>query len=104
MPLARYALPAGGEGSLSGLEFHLRRRRYGRALLAKIEEGLRVEAERGCEQNRREVLDAGIVFLHRVVEEAARGRELVLDVGELALQLLEVLVRLEIRIGLRQRE
>ena len=63
-----------------------------------------VEAERAREQRGRELLDAGIVLLHRIVEEAPRGRDLVLDVGELALQLLEVLVGLEVRIGLAQRE
>ena len=41
---------------------------------------------------------------HRVVEEAARRGDLVLDVGDLGLQLLEVLVGLEVRIGLGQRE
>src|SRR4051812_8132776 len=107
MPLARCApSPAcgGGLGRGEPLELHLRRGRDGRAFLAEVEEGLGVEAERGSEQDRREVLDAGVVFLHGIVEEAPRGRELVLYVGELALQLLEVLIRLEVRIGLRQRE
>ena len=46
----------------------------------------------------------GVVLADGVVEEAARGGELVLDVGELGLQLLEVRVGLEVRIGLRQRD
>ena len=48
-----------------------------------------MEAERAGKQRAGKLLDAGIVFLHRVVEEAARGGELVLDIGELGLQLLE---------------
>src|SRR5687768_7864764 len=72
------------------------------ARLAEVEELLAAEAERGCEQGGGKLLDAGVVFLHRVVEEAARCRELVLDVGQFGLQLLEVGVGLEVRIGFRQ--
>ena len=50
------------------------------------------------------MLDASVVLLHRVVEEPARRRDLVFDVGQLGLKLLEVLVGLEVRIGLRERE
>src|SRR5262245_35882897 len=71
---------------------------------ADVEELLRGEAERASEQHRGELLDAGVVLLHGIIEEAARGRELVLDVGELALQLLEVLIGLEVRIGFAQRK
>ncbi len=71
---------------------------------AHIEELLRLEAERAGEQGGRELLDARVVLLHRVVEKAARGRDLVLDVGELGLQLLEVLAGLEVGIGLAQCE
>ena len=42
--------------------------------------------------------------LHRIVEEAAGGRELVFDIGQIGLQLLEVRVGLQIRIVLRQGE
>src|SRR5664279_3442009 len=62
---------------------------------------LMAEAEDAGEQRRRELLDAGVIFLHRVVVEAARSGELVLDVGDLALQLLKALVGLQIRIGFR---
>ena len=82
------------------LELDLRRLLELAARLAEVEELLAAEAERAREQRGRHLLDAGVVFLHRVVEEAARGGELVLDVGELGLQLLEVGVGLEVRIGL----
>ena len=45
-----------------------------------------------------------VLYLHRIVEEPPRRRDLVLQIGELRLQLLEVLVGLQVRIGLRQRE
>src|SRR5262249_36915884 len=67
---------------------------------ADVEEILRRKSQRTCQQHRGELLDAGVVFLHRVVEEAARGGDLVLDVGELGLELLEVLAGLEIGISL----
>jgi hypothetical protein len=50
-----------------------------------------------------ERLDRGVVFRDRVVEEAPRRRELVLDVGELGLKLLEIGVGLEVGIGLGER-
>src|SRR4051812_12368207 len=56
----------------------------------EIEKFLAGEAERAGEQRRGHLLDAGIVLLHRIVEEAAAGGDLVFEVGELALQLLEV--------------
>src|SRR6266850_962846 len=85
------------------LELHLRRLVERLALLgANIEELLRGEPERAGEEHSGELLDAGVVLLHGIVEEAAGGRELVLDVGELGLQLLEVLVCLEVGIGLTQ--
>src|SRR5229473_8258211 len=74
------------------------------ALPSEIEKLLRREAERGSEQRRRELLDAGVVFAHRAVEEAPRGGDFVFDVGELGLQLLEIRVRLEVRVCLRQRD
>src|SRR4051812_61913 len=64
--------------SWRALELHLRRRADGLAILAEVEEVLLRKSERCGEQRRREFLDAGVVFLHRVVEEAARGGELVL--------------------------
>src|SRR6266849_2959724 len=67
---------------MTASEFHLRHLLDGLALVAEIEERLRRKAERGREQRRREVLDAGVEFAHRVVEEAPRGGELVLDIGE----------------------
>src|SRR5712671_1786945 len=86
------------------LKLHLRRLRDGLALFPESEKLLRRKAERGREQRRRKLRNAGIVFAHRVVEEAPRGRDLVFDVGELGLQLLEIRVRLEVRVGLRQRD
>src|SRR5437870_10606992 len=87
------------------LELHLRGLVELLALLgADVEELLRGEAERASEQHRGELLDAGVVLLHGIIEEAAGRGQLVLDVGELALQLLEVLIGLEIRIGLAQRK
>src|SRR5215204_3501468 len=72
-------------------ELHLRRLIEDLALLgAHVEEFLLREAERPRQQHRRELLDPGIVFLHGVVEEAARGGELILDIAELGLELLEV--------------
>jgi len=71
---------------------------------AEIEELLLAKSESAGEQRCREPLDAGIVFLHRVVEEASRRRDLVLEIGELHLQLLEILVGLQVGIGLGQRE
>ena len=63
-----------------------------------------LEAEGSREQGRRELLDAGVVLLHRIVEEAPRGGDLVFEVRQLGLQLLEVLIGLEVGIGLAQCE
>src|SRR5580692_3923467 len=98
------ASPGGADAAGRFLELHLRRLADGLTLAAEIEELLFGKAERAGEQRRRESLDAGIVFLHRIVEEPPRRRDLVLQIGELRLQLLEVLVGLEVRIGLRQCE
>src|ERR1700730_5001394 len=85
-------------------ELHLWRLVEGLALLAYVEELARRKAEDAGEQGGRELLDAGVVFLHCVVEEAPRRRELVLDIGEFGLQLLEIGVGLEVRVGLGERE
>ena len=53
-----------------------------RTLVAKIEKAFRRETEGGSEQSGGERLDAGIVFLHRIVEETARCRDLVLQVRQ----------------------
>src|ERR1043166_218906 len=104
MPLS-FKLPPRLRGRVGrGLELHLRRLFKLRARLAEVEELLAVEAEQAGDQHRREVLDAGVVFLHGVVEEAPRGGELVLYVAKLVLELLEVGVGFEVRIGLRERE
>src|SRR5688572_26239234 len=83
------------------LEADLRHLIHG-AFLAVVEamEVGRAEAERAREEHCREGFDARVVARHRGVERAARGGEHVLDVGKLALQLLEVGVRLEVGIGL----
>ncbi len=74
------------------------------ALFAKVEEVFLRESERPRKQRRRQLLDAGVVFLHGIVEEAAAGGDLVFDVRQFGLQLLEVGVGLEVRISLRQRD
>src|SRR5262245_51190348 len=87
---ARAAAP--GTRHRNSSKLHLWRLLEHLALLGPhVEEFLRRESERAGQQHGRELLDAGIVFLHRVVEETARRGDLVLDVGELSLQLLEVL-------------
>src|SRR5262245_63189372 len=84
-------------------KLHLRRLLEHLALLdADVEEIPRRKSERARQQHGGELLDAGVVFLHSVVEEAPRGGNLVLDVGELGLELLEVLAGLEIRVSLAQ--
>src|ERR1035437_4053624 len=72
------------------------------ACSAEVEEILAGEAEHAGEQCRGHLLDAGVVFLNRVVEEAAAGGDLVLEVGQLARQLLEVGVGPDVRVGLGQ--
>src|SRR5262245_23055210 len=86
------------------LELHAGRPLQLAARLAEIEKFALAEAERVGKEHRGKPLDAGVVFLHRAVEETARGRDLVLDVGEVGLQLLEVGAGLEVRIGFAQRE
>src|ERR1700694_6180304 len=86
---------------MTALEFHLQRFLDRPAVFAEIEELLRREAERGGEQRRRKLGDARIVFADRIVEEAPRRGELVLDVRQLGLQLLEICVGLEVSVGLR---
>src|SRR5262249_55078451 len=85
----------------ANLKLHARRLFKLGAALAEIEKGALREAEDAGEQRGRELLDAGIVFLDGVVEEPARGRELVLDVGQVTLQLLEIRIGLQVRIVLR---
>src|SRR4051794_14540441 len=86
------------------LELHLRHLADHLALATEVEELLRREAERAREQGGRELLDAGVVLLHRIIEEAPRGGELVFEVAELGLQLLEIGVGLEVRVGLAERD
>src|SRR6187200_1759030 len=71
---------------------------------AEVEEFLSGEAEHAGEQRGGQLLDAGVVFLDRVVEEAAARGDLVFEIGQFARKLLEVGVGLEVRIGLRQRD
>src|SRR5262245_3867446 len=73
-----------------GSEFDLWDLLDGLAVFAEVKELFRVEAEAGRKQRGRELLDAGIVFTHCIVEEAASGGELVLDVAKLGLQLHEI--------------
>ena len=87
------------------LEFHLRRglrcRCFRRVELVEL---AIAEAKRAGKKHRREGLRGCVVFLDRVVEEAAGSRDLVFEVGQLALQLQEILVRLEFGIGLGEGE
>src|SRR2546421_12650375 len=77
-------------------ELHLRHLTDDLTLAAEIEEFLRREAERTGEQGGRKLLDAGVVFLDCVVEEAAGGGDLVLEIAQLGLQLLGIGVGLEV--------
>jgi hypothetical protein len=72
--------------------------------VAHIEELAWPEAHRSREQHGRKRLDGRVVFRYGVVEEPPRGGELVLNIGQLGLELLEVGVRLEVRIGFRECE
>src|SRR6266403_1840647 len=85
-------------------ELHRRHRLDFGPVSTEIEEIPAGETKHAGEQYGGHLLDAGVVLLNRVVEEAAAGRDLVLEVGQLARQLLEVGVGLQIRIGLRQRD
>src|SRR5258707_9543743 len=71
---------------------------------AEIEELLAGEAEHAGKQRCGHLLDAGVVFLDRVVEEAAAGGDLVFEGGQFARKLLEIAVGLQVRLGLRQRD
>src|SRR5262249_60744602 len=67
-----------------------------------VEELDRPEAQRcGC-QYRREALAAVVIAVDRIVVELAREGDLVFRGGQLLLQLLDVVVGLELRIGLDQ--
>ena len=56
------------------------------------------------EQHGREGLDRVVVGQHGVVVDLARDRELVLGVAQLRLQVEEALVRLQVGVGLGDRE
>src|SRR5476651_2143966 len=62
-------------------ELHVRHRLDFGSGGAEVEEILAGEAEHAGEQGGRHLLDAGVVFLDRVVEEATAGRDLVFEVG-----------------------
>ena len=63
-----------------------------------------MEAEAAHEQRVREHLDLRVELAHAAVVEPARGLDLVFGVDELDLQLQEVLARLQLRVGLGDRE
>src|SRR6187551_2712824 len=86
-------------------ESHLRYLIHGAflAVVEAVEIGF-AEAEHARKCDRGKCLDSGIISRHRRVKRAARGGEHVLDVGKLALQLLEVGARLEVGIGFAERE
>src|SRR5208282_6406002 len=75
---------------MTALELHLRRLCFGLAVLAEVEEFLRRETERRGKERGGKPLDAGVVFLHGIVEEAPCCGDLVLKIGQLRLQLLEI--------------
>src|SRR5262249_56518648 len=83
-PVRREA-PRSRPGAKESSDLHLRRRLDNLAVLAEVEERSRLETEHAGEQRGRELLDAGVVFAHRVVEEASGRRDLVLDVAQLGL-------------------
>ena len=59
-----------------------------------------METEHIGKQHSRETLNASVQFLRSTVEETAYGSQLILDVSQLALQLHEVLVSLQVGISL----
>ena len=91
-------------GVFEASELHARHGLDFGAAGAEVEEFLAGEAEHAGELGGRHLLDAGVVFLDRIVEEAAAGGDLVLEVGQFAGELLEIGVGLEVRLGLRQRD
>src|SRR4051794_8773427 len=72
--------------------------------LPDIEEFALSEAHILREEDGRERLERRVVLAHGVVEEAPCGGQLVLDIREIALELLEIRIRLQVRIGLGQCE
>src|SRR5262245_64714259 len=75
---------------------------------ARLVVGLEVLALREREHARQQVggeaLDLRVIAVHRVVVELAGVRDAALGAGQLLLELREVLVRLEVGVGLGQRE
>src|SRR3989344_7503777 len=69
-----------------------------------LEERLRLEAEDARDELGGDRFDLGVQVAHRAVVKAARGLELVLGGRELALEIEEVYVRLEVRVVLRAGE
>ena len=61
--------------------------------IVKLEERLLLKPERPGDKNSRKLLDGGIEFGCRAVEEAPRCGDLVLDIGKLVHQALKILVR-----------
>ena len=83
----------------------LHARRLGdRGGVVDLEELALREAEAAHEQRVREDLDLGVELAHAAVVEAARGLDLVFGVDQLGLQLQEVLVGLQLRVRLGDRE
>src|SRR5690349_21366903 len=80
------------------------RRRLAVVARLELEELAFPESERAGDQDGREHLDRVVVRQDRVVVDLARDRDLVLGVPELPLEVEEVLVRLQLRVGLGDRE
>src|SRR5256886_15886096 len=64
----------------------------------------RMELEERCVEVRRESLHRGVQVAHDRVVVAARARNRVLELAERPLELDEVCIRLEVRVGLGERE
>src|SRR5262249_57105470 len=83
--------------SAGWLELHLGR--FG-VFGSGVEELALVEVEPPGQEIGGELLDLRVVAEHAVVVELPRVRDAVLGAGQLLLQVQEVLVRLEVRVGL----
>ena len=83
-------------------ELHAGRGRLRRGV-PRSKKSFLVKPKHAGEQGRRHLLDASVVFLDRVVEEAARQRSC-FDNRTARRQLLEVRVGFQVRIGFRQRD
>jgi hypothetical protein len=73
-------------------------------VVTELEELMRHETKSMREQHGRESLDHAVVTLDHAIDRTARSGELVLDAGQVGLEMLEIAVCLEVRVSLRQGE